>query len=97
MTEQWPKVKVLHVLNHSLPVQDGYALRTRSILLEQRALGWKTAQVTSSKHEGDNSRDEEIDGLLFHRTQSSGTRISCWPILNQWDVVRTLLDRLEHD
>ena len=36
---------VLHVLDHSIPLQSGYTFRTRAILNEQRALGWKTTNT----------------------------------------------------
>jgi glycogen(starch) synthase len=43
-------MKVLHALDHSLPVSDGYAFRSDAILRGQRALGWQTVQVTGPKH-----------------------------------------------
>ena len=35
-------VRILHVLDHSIPMQSGYTFRTRSILREQRRMGWET-------------------------------------------------------
>ena len=43
-------VRVLHVLDHSIPAHSGYSFRTRSILTHQRARGWETHHVTSTKH-----------------------------------------------
>ena len=43
-------MKILHVLDHSIPLHSGYSFRTLSILREQRALGWTTVQLTSPKH-----------------------------------------------
>ncbi len=43
-------MKILHVLDHSIPLHSGYTFRTRAILTQQRALGWQTAHVTSAKH-----------------------------------------------
>ena len=60
-------MKVLHVFDHSLPIQDGYSYRSRAILVNQRALGWETVQVTGSKHVS-NVAWEEAGGLGFYRT-----------------------------
>src|SRR5258705_7214809 len=87
-------MRILHVLDHSLPVQSGYAFRSDSILREQRALGWETLQVTSPKHGPYTVAAEEIDGLSFFRTPAS----TAWPArispLDQWAVVRALRRRV---
>jgi PEP-CTERM/exosortase A-associated glycosyltransferase len=61
--------KVLHVLDHSVPLHSGYAFRTLAILREQRRRGWQTAHVTSPKHTLESSVNEEVEGLSFYRTQ----------------------------
>ena len=35
-------LRILHVLDHSIPLHSGYAFRTRAILREQRRLGWES-------------------------------------------------------
>ena len=87
---------VLHVLDHSIPLQSGYTFRTRAILREQRALGWETSQVTSPKHNPGKSVPavEEVDGLRFHRTRDSDGLLSKLPVLGQWSVIRALTARL---
>ena len=45
-------MRILHVLDHSVPLHSGYAFRTLAILREQRARGWETMHLTSSKHYG---------------------------------------------
>jgi PEP-CTERM/exosortase A-associated glycosyltransferase len=66
-------LRILHVLDHSLPLHSGYAFRTVAILREQRARGWSTIQLTSPK-QGPSEGDEEIvDGWTFHRTPVSPT------------------------
>ena len=42
-------LRVLHVLDHSLPLHSGYTFRTLSILREQRALGWETEHLTTDR------------------------------------------------
>jgi len=63
-------LKVLHVLDHSIPLHSGYSFRTLAILREQSKLGWRTFQVTTPK-QGESPADEEtIDGFTFLRTGS---------------------------
>jgi len=65
-------MRILHILDHSLPLHSGYSFRTVAILREQRALGWETIQLTTPRH-GDSSADEEtFDGWSFHRTRLRG-------------------------
>ena len=61
-------MRILHVLDHSLPHHSGYTFRTLAILREQRARGWETEQLTSPKHAGARAAEEEIEGWRFHRT-----------------------------
>jgi hypothetical protein len=63
-----PLVRILHILDHSLPLQSGYAFRTVAILREQRALGWQTLQLTTPRQGGGVAETEEADGWVFHRT-----------------------------
>lgn len=63
-------MRIVHVLDHSLPLHSGYAFRTASILREQHRLGWTTLQLTTPRHAG---RDVDVDaedagGFRFHRT-----------------------------
>jgi PEP-CTERM/exosortase A-associated glycosyltransferase len=87
-------MKILHVLDHSIPLHSGYAFRTRAILDQQRALGWETAHVTSSKHKLAGPDIEDVDGLRFYRTPPGDGAWLRLPIVNQWGVVRSLESRL---
>ncbi|HQN42415.1 MAG TPA: hypothetical protein PK724_09965, partial [Pseudomonadales bacterium] len=62
---------ILHILDHSIPLQSGYTFRTRNILRQQRALGWQTSHLTGPKQTGCTLEREEVDGLLFHRTPAT--------------------------
>jgi PEP-CTERM/exosortase A-associated glycosyltransferase len=88
-------VKILHVLDHSIPLHSGYAFRTRAILREQRALGWQTAHLTSAKHYGTTAAEEHVDGLHFYRTPPAAGPLARLPVVAQWTVVRGLDRRLE--
>lgn len=86
-------MRVLHVLDHSIPLHSGYTFRTRSILREQRALGWETFHVTGAKQGSGDMLEETSDGLHFYRTPS-GPTLSKLPVLNQVDVIDGLAKRL---
>jgi glycogen synthase len=85
---------ILHVLDHSVPLQSGYSYRTLSILREQRRLGWETSQLTSEKHPAD-VLEEESEGLHFFRTPPTKAFWARLPVLRQAAVVRSLEKRLE--
>jgi len=87
-------MRILHVLDHSLPVQSGYAFRSDCILREQRALGWETSQVTSPKHGPVDQGIEVVDGLAFYRTPVASPWWGRVSPLDQWAVVRSLRRRL---
>lgn len=61
-------LKILHVLDHSVPLHSGYAFRTLSILREQRKLGWQTLQLTTPKQGETLDGREVVEGFEFVRT-----------------------------
>ncbi|HEX8388956.1 MAG TPA: glycosyltransferase, partial [Sphingomonas sp.] len=61
-------MRILHVLDHGLPLQSGYTFRTRAILKAQEARGWTVAAVTGPRHTQGGPEEEIVDGLSFHRT-----------------------------
>jgi len=88
-------LRILHVLDHSVPLQSGYAFRTLAILREQRRLGYETHHVTSSKHYGATADEESVDGLLFHRTRPAPSLLRRLPVANQAMVVLDTAARVE--
>jgi len=74
--------RILHVLDHSLPIHSGYTFRTRAIMKAQAALGLEVRGVTGPRYNeaGDGSA-EEHDGLVFHR---AGGTASGPPGLREW-------------
>ncbi len=64
-------MRILHVLDHSIPLHSGYTFRTLAILREQRRLGWETLQLTTPKQGAGSAREETVDGLKLHRTPST--------------------------
>ena len=89
-------MRVLHVLDHSIPLQSGYTFRSRAIIREQRAMGWETIQLTGPKHNRGRvlPEVEEIDGLQFHRSPAVGGTLATVPLAGQLAVIETLTRRL---
>jgi PEP-CTERM/exosortase 1-associated glycosyltransferase, Daro_2409 family len=87
-------VKILHVLDHSLPVQSGYAFRSAAILREQRRLGWDTVQLTGPKHGASTHSVEQVGDVRYWRTQPGTSWFSRLPAGDQLEVVRQLRRRL---
>lgn len=87
-------MKILHVLDHSIPLHSGYTFRTLSILREQRALGWETFHLTGSKQGGGDALEEQVGDMHFYRTPGGNSRISKLPVLNQVSIINDLSQRL---
>ncbi|ADE16282.1 glycosyl transferase group 1 [Nitrosococcus halophilus Nc 4] len=87
-------MKILHVLDHSLPLQSGYTFRTWAIFKQQQALGWETIQVTSAKHGKAPAEEETLEGFRFYRTLPGGELAGRLSVLNQLAVIRSLERRL---
>jgi PEP-CTERM/exosortase A-associated glycosyltransferase len=90
-------MKILHILDHSIPLHSGYTFRTLAILQKQRAFGWETEHITSPKHNLESHpKDEEevIDGLHYYRTQLAAGVFNQSALLNQWAIVTALKKRL---
>ncbi|MHA0318162.1 TIGR04063 family PEP-CTERM/XrtA system glycosyltransferase [Sphingomonas melonis] len=64
-------MRILHVLDHGLPLQSGYTFRTRAILKAQEARDWQVAAVTGPRHGVAPDAVESVDGLTFYRTQAT--------------------------
>ena len=88
-------VRVLHVLDHSLPLHSGYVFRTQGILTEQRILGIETYHLTSAKHPATAAQSEQVDDFVFDRTSLAGSPLDRLPGVDQWRVVSSLHDRLD--
>lgn len=87
-------MRVLHILDHSLPLHSGYAFRTVAILREQRALGWDTFHLTSPKQGRTAPPRETVEGYEFHRTAPATAAWSDVPLLRELALMRRLARRL---
>jgi PEP-CTERM/exosortase A-associated glycosyltransferase len=87
-------LRVLHILDHSLPMHSGYTFRTRAILKAQIAYGWEVAGITGARHTQDGPEVEVVEGLSFHRTPKPAAA----PVpIGEWLEIRAFaagIDRL---
>ncbi len=89
-------MRILHVLDHSIPLQSGYTFRTRAILEQQRSFGWETFHITGAKQgNAQVLREETVDGLHFFRSPPLRGLAAKLPVINQWAVVQGLRKRLD--
>jgi PEP-CTERM/exosortase A-associated glycosyltransferase len=87
--------RVLHVLDHSLPLHSGYTFRTRAILKAQMGAGWDVAGITGVRQyqhgQFVDANSETVEGLTFHRTMSEASGPSP---LREWREVSALTDAI---
>ncbi len=88
-------MKILHILDHSIPLHSGYTFRTKAILEHQHALGWQTYHLTSAKQGVTADAIETVDELTFYRSAPATTWAAQLPVLNQWAIVQSLARRLD--
>ena len=87
--------RILHVLDHSIPLHSGYTFRTAALLREQRALGWETFHLTSPKQGQAVAAFEDVDGLRFYRTRAATGLLATLPVAGEFALMRQLEARLE--
>lgn len=85
-------MRILHILDHSIPLHSGYTFRTAAILREQRDLGWETFHLTSPKQRKVVAEVEDVDGLRFHRTPVPPAGP---PVINELRQIKATETRLE--
>lgn len=90
-------LKILHILDHSAPLQSGYVFRSQSIFREQVKRGWQPVAVTSPRHEA-SSKDpwqgmQEIAGIRYYRTGK--TSAGNLPLEGELRLMRVLAKRIK--
>jgi PEP-CTERM/exosortase A-associated glycosyltransferase len=89
-------MKILHILDHSLPLHSGYTFRSQSLFRAQRDMGYEPVVVTSPKHEaswfGEWAPKEEINGFTYYRT--GGVKSLAIPFGTETRLMRALYRRI---
>lgn len=88
-------VKILHLLDHSLPLQSGYSFRTIGILTAQRKRGWDTVQMTTPKQYRFDGAVDQVDGWIFHRTPRPAAASQRLPVIREACQMRATRRRLD--
>ena len=85
-------MRILHILDHSLPMHSGYTFRTRAILKAQQDLGWDVRGVTGLRHTAEGPDVEQADGLTIHRTRGATLQLPVW---REWSEVVAFSERID--
>ena len=89
-------MKILHILDHSLPLHSGYAFRSQNILKAQRNRGYDISVLTSPKHEESLKKKciaiETINGFQYYRTGPAAR--SSLPVVSEFALMYTLYQRI---
>ncbi|MEA3004642.1 MAG: glycogen synthase [Sphingomonadales bacterium] len=89
-------MRILHVLDHSLPLHSGYTFRTRAIVTAQQARGLEVACLTGARQRASAEEPPEdpevIDGITFFRTPAPRPAPSP---LREWREIKALERRLD--
>ncbi|WP_422345797.1 TIGR04063 family PEP-CTERM/XrtA system glycosyltransferase [Parasphingorhabdus sp.] len=87
--------RILHILDHSLPLHSGYCFRTRAIMKAQIASGLHVAGVTGVRQDqhGFEAKQplEQADGLSFFRTLRD---VSGPSPVREWREISAFADRI---
>lgn len=87
--------RILHILDHSLPLHSGYCFRTRAIMKSQIASGLHVAGVTGVRQDQHGFEAqaalEQADGLEFFRTLADVNGPS--PV-REWREISVFADRI---
>lgn len=89
--------RILHILDHSLPLHSGYTFRTRAIMKAQISAGWDVAGLTGVRQyqHGETCAKPSAmaEGLTFHRTMATASGPA---MLREWREVSALADAITH-
>jgi PEP-CTERM/exosortase A-associated glycosyltransferase len=87
--------RILHVLDHSLPLHSGYTFRTRAIMKSQANAGWDVAGITGVRQYQHGlvpgAPFQMVEGLNFYRTLAEANGLSP---LREWREISLLEDAI---
>jgi glycogen synthase len=75
-------MRILHVLDHSLPYLSAYSFRSSSVIGRQRQLGVTPVVLTSPRHEAFGEDGELYDGVKHYRSR--------WPLFHLLPLPRAV-------
>lgn len=87
-------MRILHLLDHSLPVHSGYSIRSQNIILQQRRMGWTTFHLTGPRHGSMRDDIEQVGEIEFMRTSAAVPSWASGSSLEPFWTVRVMRKRL---
>lgn len=87
-------MRILHILDHSLPRRTGYALRSQAVIAQQRALGWQTVHLTGPAHGDVQGQEGSAGDWHFFRTEPPSALLARMPLLFQAGCASALASRI---
>ena len=87
-------MRILHILDHSIPLHSGYTFRTLAILRAQRALGWETLHLTGPKQGPGPAAEDCVEGLRFFRTPPASSPYCALPGIGELALMKQLTARI---
>ena len=88
-------MKIVHIFDHSFPLQDGYSARSLAILQEQQNRGWKVFPLTGPRQGSTKDETESVFGINFFRTKNKGALMFKLPLVKQFWTIWVIYQRLK--
>lgn len=88
-------MRILHVLDHSVPHNTEYAARAQAVVRGTEALGLEVVQLTGPHHAVSDVRDESIDGRTYYRTPPVASPLSDVAVLGEFEFIGEIAHRVE--
>ncbi len=88
-------MKVLHILDLSLPDLKGYAIRAKGIVESQKKIGMEPVCLTSFRQTKYDGEREVINNIVYYRSGRFKTRWKI-PFLNQFDEIAALSKKIDY-
>jgi glycogen(starch) synthase len=87
-------LRILHILDHSIPLHSGYSFRTIALLTEQRRMGWETFHLTTPRQGPSEEDKETVDGWTFYRTPLEKKNGALNAYLREMSATHTRIEEL---
>lgn len=89
-------IRVLHVLNYSLPNISGYTIRSKYLIESEKALGLAPYVITSPKYDHENPYRPVavISGIEYHRTKRSVRPLRA-PFVNEAFFIKDFREKIK--
>ncbi len=89
-------MKILHILDHSVPLHSGYTFRSQNLFAAQKNMGYDPVVLTSSKHEESLKKEspllETINNIKYYRTGQ--TKNFSFPMISELYLMHRLYKRI---